>query len=84
MVIMNGLYKRKDKSQFYDVRRVIPARFRHLMSGKTELKVSLGTADRDEALSKTPLRDSQLQTPLIKQSDNSKPSRRLPMQTLNY
>jgi hypothetical protein len=50
MVIMNGLYKRKDKSQFYDVRRVIPARFRHLMSGKTELKVSLSTADRDEAL----------------------------------
>ncbi|MEG1214886.1 MAG: hypothetical protein RSE29_27550, partial [Leclercia sp.] len=54
MVIMKGLYKRKDKSQFYGVRRVIPARLRHLLGDKTELKTSLGTADYNEALSKAP------------------------------
>ncbi|MCM7453725.1 site-specific integrase [Enterobacter cloacae] len=54
MVIMKGLYKRKDKSQFYGVRRVIPARLRHLMGDKVELKESLGTADYNEALSKAP------------------------------
>lgn len=54
MVIMKGLYKRKDKSQFYGVRRVIPARLRHLMDNRTELKASLGTADYNEALSKAP------------------------------
>jgi len=51
---MKGLYKRKDKSQFYGVRRVIPARLRHLMGDKVELKESLGTADYNEALSKAP------------------------------
>lgn len=51
---MKGLYKRKDKSQFYGIRRVIPARLRHLMGDKTELKASLGTADYNEALSKAP------------------------------